>query len=68
MTMNGMRVIEVLLALGDGDSVVIDGYEWACFEEHGFQVEDLQGGSIEWVARQEVVRRFAATKMHEVVR
>jgi hypothetical protein len=61
-------VVDLLLALGDGDSVVIDGNEWTSFESDGFQVADLQGGSIEWVARQEVVRRFNATKMHEVLR
>jgi hypothetical protein len=68
MKMNGMKVIEMLLALGDGDTVVIDGCEWTSFESDGFQVEDLRGGGVERVARQEVVRRFDATKMHEVVR
>jgi hypothetical protein len=65
---SGKKVIELLLALGDGDNLVIDRKAWTSYEEHGFEVENLRDGGVEHVDREEVERRFAATKQYEVVR
>jgi hypothetical protein len=66
--MTGEQVIQKLLALGDGDSVLIDDNEWTSFEEHGFAVEDLRDGGVQRVGRAEVECEFVATKYYEVVR
>jgi hypothetical protein len=67
-TLPGSRVVEVLLALGDGDSVVVHGQAWTSFEEHGFEVEDLASGRVERVARADAEGRFGAAKLYEVIR
>jgi hypothetical protein len=53
--MTGAAVKDLLLGLGDGDSVVIDGSEWTSFEQHGFEVEDLRTGDVVRVRREEVM-------------
>ncbi len=68
MTMTGMRVVEVLLALGDGDSVVVSGTSWTSFESDGFEVEDLRAGDAVWAAREEVMSILDPTKPYEVLR
>jgi hypothetical protein len=66
--MSGKQVVELLLALGDGDSVVIEGKEWASYEEHGFEVEDLRSGGVRRVDRADVKRQVSMSKHYEVVR
>lgn len=61
-------VVDLLLALGDGDGVVIDGRQWTSFEQHGFQVEDLRAGDVVRVGREEVMSTFDTAKSYDVLR
>lgn len=62
------RVVDLLLALGDGDSVVIDGTSWTSYEADGFEVEDLRAGDIVRVARERVMSISETEKTCEVLR
>ena len=63
----GKTVIEALLALGDGDSMVVEGQQWTSFEQHGFEVQNLGEGGIERVERADAASRFLSSKLYEVV-
>jgi len=66
--MTGAGVKNLLLALADGDSMVIDGVEWTSFEASGFEVEDLLTGDVGRVGREKVMSMFEAMKTYEVLR
>lgn len=66
--MAGAAVKELLLALGDGDSVVLDGQEWTSYEADGYEVANLGAGSVVRVGREEVMSVFDSMKTYEVLR
>lgn len=66
--MAGAAVKELLLALGDGDSVVLGGQEWTSYEADGYEVASLGAGDVVLVSREEVMSIFATVQTYEVLR